>query len=1547
LVLVDIADIGGSSAIASSTAQVAPHVNQAPVAIDDSYAAVENISLDLFAPHGVLANDTDAEQDTLGAVLVTGPMHGSVTLNPDGSFRYTPAADFHGTDGFTYQANEASANSNVASVSITVRSVNQPPVANDDAATTNEEAPVLIDVLANDTGRDGAINPPTVGFTRLPLHGNVRADAITGAITYKPVANFFGPDSFGYKVRDNNGLLSNEAIVSITVNHVNHAPVGVNDHYATTEEATLEIAAAGSVLANDTDADGEHLTAVLLSQPAYGALSLHSDGTFSYTPAAEFFGIDSFRYEASDGISTSAAATVSLTILPVNHVPVIAPLADRAIDQGSRFTGSGSFRDPDPDDSWTATVNYGDGTGDQPLMLAGKDFALDHVYLKGKQYDATVKVTDASGASGSATFKVTVRNLAATVNAGTDKAINEGDLVTILGSFTDPGLLDTHTATINWGDGTATEALPVTEAGGAGTVVASHTYADDNVYIATVTVTDDEGASSSDTLTVSVANVPPRVEAGVDRTIDAGESITLPALFTTEVPNAAFGRVAFQSVAGSLVDPGAFDSHTATIDWGDGTVETAPLEEHTFAPLGSPAEISGAVRGTHLYASGGNFRVLITVTDNAGGVGSASFMVAVNSDTDPTATFSDSGPVSEGSTATVSFTNPSEPSGLKYSYDFDNDGVFDITDSDSPTATVPTNFLTDGPGTHIVAGRIANATGHTDYTTAINITNAPPGAAVVGPTNGVFGQTLSYSFQAGDPSPVDQAAGFTFSIDWGDGSALQTIARSPGNGAGAPADHVFAGVGPFVVQVTATDKDGGISAAQTLTVTIDKATATATTTLSANAIIYGQSVVFAAALQAAAPGAGIPGGSVRFYDGTALLDTEALDAQGRAASVPISSLGAGNHSITVSYLGDGHFNPNAFVAPVLTIARAHLTVRANDASRVYGDPTPSLTAGMTGFQNGETLATSGVTGVPSLTTVAANSHVGAYAITVAAGSLSAANYDFPAGNLVNGTLTVTPAPLTITADNKTKLYGASLPSLTASYQGFVNGDTPASLTTAVSLSTTATASSHVGSFAITAAGGIDADYTIQFGNGTLTVTPASLTITADDKVKVFGAPLPALTASYRGFVNGDTPASLTVQPYLSTAATTNSPVGTYPITVGGAVDRDYSIRYVNGTLTITTALTNGIILLDPSGKGSLTDSGNGKVVVNGGSIIIDSSNSAAAVISGNGSITAAEFDITGAPGLSTSGKGSFQGVVHNGVAPTADPYASLAAPALPSTTFAAVNYSGKSPLTLNPGKYVGGIHLSGQAFVTLNPGIYYLQGGGLTISGQVQVTGNGVLIYNAAKNTTDSVRITGQGNVTLSAPVSGTYRGIVLFQDRIATVPLDITGNGGTRIEGIIYAARATVTLTGNGGLDARGNPVDVIGSQLVCYDLRVTGNGSFAINAGAASEDSSINVTGGGSPRPSQVAGEGDLEQYFFDNRTDQRRDLHQSDTWLTQDSRQAAVDALMAEYVTGSDPVTDWPGSKISSKPGSSVTMDDLPFWALVDFTNNRVELSTPAPK
>src|SRR5207249_1176659 len=170
-----------------------------------------------------------------------------------------------------------------------------------------------------------------------------------------------------------------------------------------------------------------------------------------------------------------------------------------------------------------------------------------------------------------------------------------------------------------------------------------------------------------------------------------------------------------------------------------------------------------------------------------------------------------------------------------------------------------------------------------------------------------------------------------------------------------------------------------------------------------------------------------------------------------------------------------------------------------------------------------------------------------YTITAAAGTLAAGNYSF---TFANGSLTLTKASLTVTADNKSRVYGYANPVFTASYGGFKNGETLATsgVTGSPSLATTATATSSVagGPYTITAAAGTLAagNYSFSFANGQLTVTPASLTVTADDKSRVYGDANPVFTASYGGFKNGETLATsgVTGSPSLATTTTGTSSV---------------------------------------------------------------------------------------------------------------------------------------------------------------------------------------------------------------------------------------------------------------------------------------------------------------------------------------------------------------------------------------------------------------------
>jgi hypothetical protein len=194
--------------------------NQPPVAEDDAYATDEDTLLTVAAP-GVLGNDTDADGDPITAVLDSDVSNGALVLNADGSFSYDPEPDFCGTDSFTYVANDGQADSNVATVTITVDCVNDPPVADDDTATTDEDTPITIDVLANDSDVDG--DSLTVDSVTLPANGTATINP-DGTITYTPDSNYYGPDTFSYTISDGNGG-TNTADVEVTVTPMNDLPL--------------------------------------------------------------------------------------------------------------------------------------------------------------------------------------------------------------------------------------------------------------------------------------------------------------------------------------------------------------------------------------------------------------------------------------------------------------------------------------------------------------------------------------------------------------------------------------------------------------------------------------------------------------------------------------------------------------------------------------------------------------------------------------------------------------------------------------------------------------------------------------------------------------------------------------------------------------------------------------------------------------------------------------------------------------------------------------------------------------------------------------------------------------------------------------------------------------------------------------------------------------------------------------------------------------------------------------------------------------------------
>ncbi|HEU0220559.1 MAG TPA: MBG domain-containing protein [Gallionella sp.] len=285
------------------------------------------------------------------------------------------------------------------------------------------------------------------------------------------------------------------------------------------------------------------------------------------------------------------------------------------------------------------------------------------------------------------------------------------------------------------------------------------------------------------------------------------------------------------------------------------------------------------------------------------------------------------------------------------------------------------------------------------------------------------------------------------------------------------------------------------------------------------------------------------------------------------------------------------------IAPVnFSITPAALTVTANNASRTYGAANPTFTDTISGYVNGENAITAGVTGASALSTAAINTTgVGTATITTGVGTLAAGNYTF--SNLVNGTLTITPAALTVTANNASRTYGAANPIFTDTISGYVNGENAitAGVTGASALSTAATNTTGVGTATITTGVGTLAAGNYTFSNlvnGTLTITPAALTVTANNAAKTYGQ-----TTTFAGteftssaLQNSETIGSVSLASTgaASTAGVAGSP---YAITVSGATSGtfnagNYTISYVNGALTVNraaltvTANNNGKVFND-------------------------------------------------------------------------------------------------------------------------------------------------------------------------------------------------------------------------------------------------------------------------------------------------------------------------------------------------------------------------------
>lgn len=279
---------------------------------------------------GTLAAISDVDGDTTSYLLNAAPSHGTLTLNATtGEYSYTPNANYHGTDSFTYAVSDGVASSTFT-VSINISNQNDAPTSANTTLTTQEDSTAITGTL---TAIDLDGDSLTFSTLSAPTHGTLTLST-AGAYSYKPFADYFGTDTFTYSVND--GAATNTYTVTVNVTSTNDAPSASNTFYNVNEDATYS----GS-LPTATDPEGDSYTYSQGSLPSHGTVTINSDGTFSYVPSANYHGSDSFTYVVKDINNATSTYTVTMGVQSIDDLPVIVDFSNTLtyLEENTASTG--------------------------------------------------------------------------------------------------------------------------------------------------------------------------------------------------------------------------------------------------------------------------------------------------------------------------------------------------------------------------------------------------------------------------------------------------------------------------------------------------------------------------------------------------------------------------------------------------------------------------------------------------------------------------------------------------------------------------------------------------------------------------------------------------------------------------------------------------------------------------------------------------------------------------------------------------------------------------------------------------------------------------------------------------------------------------------------------------------------------------------------------------------------------------------------------------------------------------------------------------------
>jgi hypothetical protein len=892
-----------------------------PTANADSYTLLAGQTYTVDAAEGVLTNDTGSEP--LSVDSHTNPSQGSLTLNSDGSFSYTPTGEYSGPDSFTYVAEDPYGRiSSAATVSLTVL-----PDPQDQTYTTDLDTAYSLSAPGLLTGAVGSAL--TITSNTNPVHGTVSVGS-NGAFTYTPPTNWSGAATFTYTVTD---AAAQTATATVTVDVL---PSVQPDSYTADGSTPLTVSAPG-VLANDV---GTALTVTSNTTPGHGAVIVHANGSLTYTAAAGFSGTDSFQYTASDSSSLTGTATVTIQVTPAAGSPSYTTPAGTTLDvaaaQGVVAASDGS--------GLTAAETSGTSHGSLSLNADGSFTYTPNAGYSGDD-SFGFQVTDSHTQQSSGTASIVVTPIAA-ADSGTTPYRTEL-------SVTAPGVLGNDV-------GTGLTVISNTTPGhGTATVSADGAY----VYTPAIgfvgtdtfqyTLKDQAGSTASATVTITVSQISTSFTAAPDpASTSYGNSVTLTA---SGLPSNATGTVTFtaggstlcttgQLSAGSascstaVLVPGGYSvtgTYSGDVGYLTSTASTSFTIDQASTSFTASADPTSTSYGNtvDLSASGLPSSASGTVTFTAGGStlcttgqlssGSASCTTAVLPVTSYSVTATYPGDANyQGSTASTSFIITKAPTSFTASADPTSTSygnTVQLSAAGLPAGAAGTVTFSAGGSTLCVTGQLSSGTascttalivpagysvtatysGDANYqgstaSTGFTITKAATSfTAVADPTSTSYGNTVQLSASG---LPTDATGTVTFSA----GGSTLCVTGQLSSGAASCTTALLVPAGYAVTATYSGDSNyQGSTAASSFTIT---KLATSFTASADPASTSGGNTVDLSA-------SGLPSGAtgtVTFSAGGSTLCVTGQLSAGNA-SCATAALAPAGYSVTATYAGDSDY----------------------------------------------------------------------------------------------------------------------------------------------------------------------------------------------------------------------------------------------------------------------------------------------------------------------------------------------------------------------------------------------------------------------------------------------------------------------------------------------------------------------------------------------------------------------------------------------------------------------------------------------------------------